>query len=262
MGNFMQKILLPKILLLFIVLAGSFGIALAEMMSNVGVSNGDIFRYSYKCYFNSNDPHVVPPPDLYSINQTDYFMINVTGVSGSSVNFEMMLRALNGSSSLGVGSMDMGTGMMSISGYGGPASASGFYFMAPNVGMMGRMFPSSASSPTINDTLMMPYAGTSRLTNHFVTDRNATEIGAINDSDIYYDQTTGVMVQWRQETIQTNGNFQTNTTQMMKITSSNVWAIPEFPTSTVASAFIVGMSVSVVVLGIAKFKRVHKLWIG
>ena len=28
-----------------------------EMMSsNVGVANGDNFRYSYTCYFNSNDP--------------------------------------------------------------------------------------------------------------------------------------------------------------------------------------------------------------
>lgn len=252
----MQKIFLLAFIILSILFIGSFGMVLGEMMSNVGVSNGDIFQYSYKCYFNSNDPHAVPPPDLYSINQTDYFMINVTGVSGASVNFETMLRALNGSSSLGVGSMDMGTGMMSISGYGGPASASGFYFMAPNVGMMGRMFPSSGVSPTINDTLMMPYAGGSRLTNHFVTNENNTAIGVYNDMDVYYDQATGVMVQWRQETIQTSGSFQTNSTQMMKITSSSTWAIPEFPFSGIISVFVVAGLISAFILSrMVKLKR-------
>ena len=97
---------------------------------------------------------------------------------------------------------------------------------------------------------MMPYAGGSRLTNHFVT--NTTANGMMVNSDFYFDQVTGMMVQWRQETVPTSGILQTNSTQMMKITSSNVWVIPEFP-STIASAFIVGVFVSVLVgLGIAK----------
>ena len=128
--------------------------------------------------------------------------------------------------------------------------------MAPNVGMMGRMFPSSSSSPTINDTFMMPYAGGSRLTNHFVTNENNTLIGAYNNMDIYYDQATGMMVQWRQETIQTSGNVQTNSTQMMNITSSNVWTIPEFPASSIVSVFIlVGAASVLFVIGMTKFKQ-------
>ena len=85
-------------------------------------------------------------------------MITVTGVSVSSVNFETALRGQNGSISSGICSMNVGSGLSSISGYGGPMEASSFYFMARNVGMMGRMFPSATSSPTINDTLMMTYA--------------------------------------------------------------------------------------------------------
>jgi hypothetical protein len=34
--------------------------------------------------------------------------------------------------------MNVGSGMASISGYGGPSGASNFYFMARNVGMMGK----------------------------------------------------------------------------------------------------------------------------
>ena len=176
------------------------------MNSTVGVASGDVFRYSYTCYFDSNDPHAVPPASFSWINQTDYFMVNVTGVSGSSVNFETMLRGLNGTDSIGVCSMNVGTGMASISGYGGPSGANNFYFMARNVGMMGRMFPSSNNSPTINDTLMMSYAGGQRLTNHFTT--STTENGMMVNSDFYFDQATGMMVEWRQETIQTNGNLQ------------------------------------------------------
>lgn len=171
----MQKILLLGFIILGVVFFGSFSMAFGEMMSTVGVASGDVFRYGYTCYFNSNDPHGVPQASFSWINQTDYFMINVTGVSGASVNFETMLRGLNGSSSLGVCSMNVGTGMASISGYGGPSDASSFYFMSRNVGIMGRMFPSSVVSPTINATLMMPYAGGSRLTNHFVT--NTTQNG-------------------------------------------------------------------------------------
>jgi len=113
---------------------------LGEMMSNVGVAPGDFFQYNYTSYFSSSDPHAAIPSDLTWINQTDYFMINVTGVSGGSVNFETMYRGLNGSSVTGVCSMNVGTGMATISGYGGPSSANNFYFMARGVGMMAECF--------------------------------------------------------------------------------------------------------------------------
>ena len=241
-------------MILGILVLGSFSVAFGEMMSSpVGVAKGDVFRYSYTCYFNSNDPHVVAPASFSWINQTNYFMINVSGVSDSSVNFNTMLLGLNGSNSLGVCSMNVGTGMTSISGYAGPTEANNFYFMARNVGMMGKMFPSSLMSPTINGTLSMNYGGMSRVTNHLTTSTNQN--GAMVNSDYYFDQATGMMVQWRQETIQTNGSLQTNSTQMMKITSSSIWAvIPEFPTSIIALAFIVAAS-GLIVLGIDRFKR-------
>jgi len=253
----MQKIMLLALAILGILFFGSFSVAFGEMMSSpVGVANGDVFRYSYTCYFNSNDPHAVPSADFTWINQTDYFMINVTEVSGSSLNFNTMLRSSNGSSYSGVCSMNVGTGIPSLSGYAGPPNANNFYFMARSVGMMGRMFPSSTLSPTINDTFMMSYVGESRLTNHFST--NTSQGDAMTNLDFYYDQTTGMMVQWRQETIQTNGNVQTNSTQIMKIKSSSVWVVPEFPASMIVPIFIVAASVSLVALGIAKIKRGQK----
>jgi hypothetical protein len=236
----MRKILIFVFLIFGILLFASFNEAFGEMMtSTVGVASGDVFRYGYTCYFNSNDPNAVPPASFSWINQTDYFMINVTGVSGASVNFVTMLHGLNGSSSFGICSMNVGTGMASISGYGGPGEASNFYFMARNVGMMGRMFPSANSSPTINGTLMMTYAGKQRLTNHYTT--NTIQNGMTVNSDFYFDQATGMMVQWRQETIQTSSHLQTNSTQMMKITESSVWAIPEFPSSIVAPLIVLGI---------------------
>jgi hypothetical protein len=255
MGFFMQKIFLSVFIILGILFFGSLRTAFAEMMtSTVGVAKGDVFRYGYAYYFNSNDPNAAPPASFSWINQTNYFMINVTGVSGSSVNFNTMLLALNGSSSIGVCNMNIGTGMTSISGYGGPTDASNFYFMARNVGMMGRMFPFASASPTINDTLMMTYASGTRLTNHFFTTTNQN--GMIVNSDFYFDQATGMMVEWRQEAIQTSGTLQTNSTQMMKITSSSEWVIPEFPASIIVPAFIVVAAALVfVTIAIAKLKR-------
>jgi hypothetical protein len=253
---FMQKklpfvfLVLSLIILCFSILGMVFG----EMMGVVGVNRGDVFRYGYTCYFNSNDTNAVPPASFSSINQTGYFMINVTGVSGASVDFETTLHGLNGSNSFGVCSMNVGTGMASISGYGGPGEASNFYFMVRNVGMMGRMFPSSVVSPTINGTLMRNYAGVERLTNHFVTSTNQN--GMIVNSDFYFDQATGMMVEWRQEDIQTTGTFQTNSTQMMQIAASSVWVVPEFPVSFSVPAFIVVASVLVLaLLMFSKFRR-------
>ena len=247
-------------LILFVLLTGSLSVAFGEMMPTVGVAHGDFFRYNYTSYYSSSDPHAAIPSDLTWINQTDYFMINVTGVSGASVNFETMYRGLNGSSVTGICSMNVGTGMATISGYGGPSSASNFFFMARGVGMMGRMFPSSTLSPTINDTLSMPYSEGSRLTNHYVTNENNTLIGAYNTMDIYYDQATGMMVQWRQEIIQTRGTTQTNSTQMMNITSSNVWVIPEFSTAIVVPVLAaVGVVSTLVAIKISKYKGPLKL---
>ena len=255
----MRKIVFFGVFVLFVLSAASFSMVFGEMMSsNVGVAGGDVLRYRYVCYFNSSDPHAVASATFSSINETDYFMINVTGVSGDSVSFDTTLQDLNGLSHVGVCNMNVGTGAASSSGYGGPADASGFFFMARGMGMMGRMFPSSASSPTINDTQSMPYPGGARLTNHYVT--STTENGMMVNSDFYFDQATGMMVQWRQQTVQTSGSVQTNTTQMMKISSSSVWTIPEYSTFLVASAFIVGLPVSLlVVLGVVKFRRLREL---
>ncbi len=220
------------------------------------MANGDVFRYSYTCYFNSNDPHAVPPTAFSWINQTNYFMINVTGVSDSSVNFNTMLLGLNGSSSFGVCSMNVGTGMASISGYAGPTDASNFYFMARNVGMMGRMFPSSLTESNYKRYPYDELWWQSRLTNYLTTSTNQN--GVTVNSDYYFDQATGMMVQWRQEAIQTSGNFQTNSTQMMKISSSSVWVIPEFPTSLIILSFIAITTVSALIVSArAKFKKAY-----
>jgi hypothetical protein len=108
---------------------------------------------------------------------------------------------------------------------------------------------------------MMSYMSGSRLTSHFTS--AAVENGANVNSDFYYDQTTGMMVQWRQETIQTNGNLQSNSTQMLKVTSSSIWnVVPEFPTSLIVPLFIAAGSASVfAALAIAKFKRAPKFMI-
>jgi hypothetical protein len=89
---------------------------------------------------------------------------------------------------------------------------------------------------------------------------STTENGMKVNSDFYFDQATGMMVEWRQETIQTNSNLQTNSTQMMKITSSSVWVVPEFPSSILVSAYIaIVFASALVVVGIAKFRRTRPI---
>jgi hypothetical protein len=249
----MSKMLPFDILVLGILSLSSLSMAFAEMMPVVGVARGDVFNYGYTCYFNSNDSHAVPPASFSWINQTGYYMVNVTDVSGASITLGTLLHGLNGSNSLGICNLNIDTGAASISGYVGPVELGNFYCMARGVGMMGRMFPSAGGSPTINDTALRRYAVGERLTNHFVTTKS-TVGGMMLESDFYFDQVTGMMVEWHQQTIQTNGNLQTNSTQIMRINSSSVWVVPEFPAS-IVSAFVVSIFVATsVVLIISKLR--------
>ena len=125
--------------------------------------------------------------------------------------------------------------------------------MTRNVGMMGRMFPSASVSPTINDTSLRNYAGGQRLTNHLIK-TNTTQGGMMIQSDFYFDQATGMMIEWRQQTIQNNGNLQTNSTEIMRINSSSIWVVPEFP-GTLVSAFAEGVFVAVSVVLIMLKRR-------
>jgi hypothetical protein len=117
----MPRIALFVFFIAFVLSFGVFDVAFGEMMSTVGVAKDDNFNYNYNCYFISNDPDAVPPASFSWINQTEYFMIYVTSVSGSSVSLTTTLHGLNGSNSTGVCNMNVGTGMVSISGYGGPS---------------------------------------------------------------------------------------------------------------------------------------------
>ncbi len=149
-----------SIFLLFGVFSTTFGLM---MSSGVGVSTGDTFSYTYACYFLSDNSSATLPQEFAWINQTDYFMMKVTSISGSTINFETTLHMRNGSDMVGIGAMNVGSGMSSMNGYS-PIGMGSYYFISSNVGMMGRMFPSASFSPTVNDTSMMNYVRGQRLT--------------------------------------------------------------------------------------------------
>ncbi len=104
------------------------------MMSSIGVAKGDTYSY---------------------------YMMKATSVSGTTVNYDTNLHMLNDSEVTGMGSMNVGNGMNTMSDYN-PMGVNGYYFMSSNVGMMGKMYASSSTSPTINDTVMMNYTGGQR----------------------------------------------------------------------------------------------------
>ncbi len=206
--------------------------ALGEMMhEGIGVTDGDSFSYSYLCYFDSNDSGFSMPADFSWINQTQYYMMNVTGVSGQSVNYDTHMYFDNGTSIAGYGYMNMQDGVNSMMQGYNPMSGTyngNYFFMQSNVGMMGRMYPSNTNSPTVNDTVTRSYPDVERTLNHmyFILNQN----GDINQTDYYFDQATGAMVEWREQYIQTHGSLQANSTQIMQLTQSTAWTVPEFPT--------------------------------
>jgi hypothetical protein len=218
-------------LLLFLLVLGLVSPVLGQMMhEGIGVSDGDSFSYSYLCYFDSDDPSFNMPPDFSWIKQTQYYMMNVTGTSGQVVNYDTHMYFVNGTNIAGNGYLNMQDGVNSMmSGYNPMSGTYGgdYFFMQSNVGMMGRMYPSAANSPTVNDTVTRSYPDGERTLNHMSLILNQN--GDINQTDYYFDQATGAMVEWRQQYIQTQGDLQANSTQVMQLTQSTAWAVPEFP---------------------------------
>jgi hypothetical protein len=214
-------LIITFILLLLI----SVGTALAVNVT-VGVSKGDIFTFNYKCYFSSDNPQAEIPADFLEINQTDWFRLRITDVSGNYVKYETSLHYINETENNGNATMNIGSGDIDWDHDFGLQPVV-FYMIAADLSTSNNIFPLDTYSQTIAETSMHTYESGQRETNSF-TNFYGDEITS-SEYIQYFDKTTGILVDLTRNIHQTIGDYSRTLTEKVTLRESSSWVVPEFP---------------------------------
>jgi len=231
----------------------------ASPARTVGVNTGDWIKFAdIDVTWSSNDPNaskVWYGMDLEMYNQTEWVRAEITQVSGTNVTIQSVEHFKNGTDEVSGGWVDVETGegvnatSMVIGANlneGDPIYTAGDY-----------------SNWFINETITRVYPGSTRETNHInityafnYTIPPDIDVDYFYSMNFYWDKATGIIVEDSFEVINQTGEYLTAWSMDLKITESNVWVIPEFPT--VLAWLAIGTATIVVILGKRKLLRLSR----
>ena len=231
----------------------------ASPTRTVGVNTGYWIKFAdIDVTWSSNDPNaskVWYGMDLEMYNQTEWVRAEITQVSGTNVTIQSVEHFKNGTDEVSGGWVDVETGegvnatSMVIGANlneGDPIYTAGDY-----------------SNWFINETITRVYPGSTRETNHInityafnYTIPPDIDVDYFYSMNFYWDKATGIIVEDSFEVINQTGEYLTAWSMDLKITESNVWVIPEFPT--VLAWLAIGTATIVVILGKRKLLRLSR----
>lgn len=229
--------------LLFLLCFAAMGVALVQALTVAGVSQGNVFEYDMVSHYNSLYTDIIPA-ELSELNQTQWIRVTVTEVSGLQISTRTATHYKNGTEISSDGSINLETG----EGTGG-----GPPFIGANLGKGSLVNPSASERWYINETVIRTYRDGTRETNHLNLQRvqNASDVGeVILTYDYYFDKSTGALVEYTSEVYYSGVTSITTS----KITSSNVWVIPEFPSFIILPVFMI---MTLFIAGAAKKRLSH-----
>lgn len=244
-----KRIVLLTSVSVFLLSAMVVTLALAQTRV-VGVNVGDWFKYSdIAVNWSSNDPNATFPPSgwewLEETNETEWMRISVEQVSGTNITLQMLTHYGNGTeeTSGGHGDIDTGDGNMTFMAISADLNANDTIYSSPEW-----------SDMKINETITRTYPDGVRETNHlnmtyeYSYTLNETEYYYYTSQNFYWDRESGIFVESYFEVTNQTGEYLTTWSSLARITDSNVWVIPEFPTYTsVVLAFAI-LTVSTVMI--------------
>lgn len=224
----MSKKVYIAIILLVVLIAATAAIIFATQpapvkAAAVGVHAGDSFTYSIMGTSNLTSLDAVDTPGFSQYNQTDYYMITMTGVNGTSVSFDTVWRFQNGTEISGNQAIDLSNGNKTV--------YSGFWAIyASNLKVGDLLRPSGYDGITVNTTDTKTYADSTRERNFMFTGgesflatdptQNTLRYDFIR---VYFDKQTGMLetLTW----ITDYNNPEMTEVISWKLTSSSVWAV-------------------------------------
>lgn len=186
-----------------------------------GVKVGDEFTYDIKGFWSSQDPDAAPSESFFELNMTEWFKVTVTGVSGAEVSVNTTWRFNNGTEFERASSINVETGM--------PYPSDAFYpIYAANLKANDYVRPIGPDRSTVNETSTRQYASGTRETNRISVvqesyDANEPSRTWTENTNIYFDRRTGVLVELCDTNVYTNPDA--TLTILWTIRDTNVWAV-------------------------------------
>ena len=198
--------------LLLVLFLATIGQASAQVQ--VGVRQGNSFTYDVTYFWSSTDSSAAPPANWIEANSTEWLKANVQSVLDSWVTIETTQHFQDGHETTGSELADVATGA------GGSILVYAAGLEADN-----RLYPQSTSLPwTINDTVSRSYPNGPRDTNHIEVRMTDVEDYVYRYSSLYFDKSTGIMVEAYLEDVMTSLPDQTFARTIV-INESNVWVV-------------------------------------
>ena len=89
-------IAIALIVIISVATGAALYLTLPEIVVDVGVKAGDTFTYSLSSQVQLNAANATMDPGFDQFNQTDYFKVTITAVTGTNVSMSCEQRFLNG----------------------------------------------------------------------------------------------------------------------------------------------------------------------
>jgi hypothetical protein len=196
----------------------------------VGVTEGNWFKYGdITGSWSSNDPSATLPD--FAFNETEWMMISIENITGTNVTGQMTVHYVNGTEESKLSWIDIDTGEV---------KEEMLWIISADLDVGHTLYSAGEYSTwVINETVSRTYPDGVRETNHvnFTVEyqlSNGIEIYQYISMNFYWDRSSGVQVEWSQEYISQIGETQTSWSFTVRVTESDIWIIPEFPTLTMA----------------------------
>ncbi len=220
-----QKLLVASLILCLSLIINAKA-TLAETCTP-GVAEGDYFCYEMYAVFTSSDPNAVINVPEFEQNNTDWVQIDVTDVSGSviyqvyTVHFENKTDKFELKTDLDPNN----AGSLNFSDLGVPICVA-------NLEVGDTL---STVELTVEETLSRTYPSGDRETNHVFWS------STLDYGDCYFDKKTGVLVELNRTHLYVNPvtDEVIEKVDIVKMTDSSFWSVPDFPIFLVPSSLIV-----------------------
>jgi hypothetical protein len=218
-----------------------------------GVSQGDVFEYSYKVNWVSTDSSAQIPSYVTDLNQTTSFQIKINGVSGTTVNAEVTERYRDGTTKTSTGFVNVQSGSIHLT--------FGYLIIAGNLKINDKIYPDGGDA-YINSTSTKAYSSGNRETLNYLID--AKYETSSEQKVFHFDKIKGIAVDYSFTSIDSASGPTETFTETITNTNSYFWAVSQSsasPTPTVPEFSLVLVPAVLIAFSVALLlsKRIKDL---
>ncbi len=210
----------------------------------VGLKPGDTFTYSVTGSYSSNAPVTDVPGEVINAEASDYFKVTVTNVSSPNIGYTWVWHFINGTEQTGDGITNIEIPSESV----GPFTL----IVSANLTTNDSIHPHFGPTIKFNETFRYTYTNYTRQTNRLQTqnqeanNQTSTIKYRTVNTDTYYDQQTGMMVYFNEQTNYQNPTFETTIT--WKLLGQNAWTYSSSGSFPPESFFTLPVIITIVVI--------------